>query len=192
MADTDLTRISRIGDSVFAVTITLLAYRVHIPDQHALESMRLEPLLPFLQDLGAVVLSFFVASRFYLAHWRVFRRLRNADVTFVALNLLFLGTLVLLPISTSLVSGNLTSVGTVAYSGNLLLTSASHFFLRRHARRMEPDAFGEGRLLVASTFSMSVLALAVLVSFRWPEAALPLWLISLGSAWIDRRWGIGA
>jgi len=34
--ETDLARMARIGDSVFAVVVTLLAYRVRIPSREAL------------------------------------------------------------------------------------------------------------------------------------------------------------
>jgi uncharacterized membrane protein len=188
--ETDLMRIARIGDSVFAVTLTLLAYRVRIPDQAALSSGALEPLMPFLRDLGAFVLSFFVASMFYISHWRVFRRMRRSDLRFVALNLAFLGTLVLLPISTSLLSAD-TSFGRLAYSGNLFFASSAGMFLRAHARRIDREAFGPGRLLIAPVLSMAIFGSAALIGFYYPDAAIGLWWCALASPWIDRRWGIG-
>jgi uncharacterized membrane protein len=189
--ETDLARISRIGDSVFAVTLTLLAYRVRIPGQAELRSGELSVLLPFLQDLGAVVLSFLVASLFWISHWRVFRRMRHSDLTFVALNLLFLGALVLLPISTTLVSGDLTPIGTMVYSANLFFGATAGLFVRRHARDIDPQAFGQGRLLLAPAVSMVLFGSATLVSVYSPVAALALWLCALANPWIDRRWGLG-
>ncbi|MES1264086.1 MAG: TMEM175 family protein [Variovorax sp.] len=189
--EADLARISRIGDSVFAVTITLLAYRVHIPDREALMSGQLAPLAPFFRDLGALLLSFFVASVFWISHWRVFRRMRQSDNRFVALNLAFLGALILLPISTSLLSNDLTWIGTLAYSANLLFGATASLFLRRHACRIDPEAFGPGRLLLAPAISMTLFATACVASLYAPGAALVLWLCALAGPWIDRRWGIG-
>ncbi|MDP9045165.1 MAG: TMEM175 family protein [Pseudomonadota bacterium] len=191
-SETDLARISRIGDSVFAVTITLLAYRVRIPGPDLLETGDLAALAPFFRDLGAVALSFFVASMFYVSHWRVFRRMRQSDIQFVVLNMAFLGALILLPISTSLVSGDPTRFGTLAYSANLFLAATASLFLRRHARRIDPQAFGPGRLLLTPAISMVLFGAAFLASFYSPTASLALWICTIVSPWIDRRWGIGS
>lgn len=189
--EADLARISRIGDSVFAVTLTLLAYRVQIPSRDALMSGQIAPLAPFVRDLGALLLSFFVASVFWISHWRVFRRMRQCDIRFVALNLAFLGALILLPISTSLLSNDMTRLGTLAYSANLLFGATASLFLRRHARRIDPHAFGPGRLQLAPAISMALFAGACIASLYAPGAALFLWLCALVNPWIDRRWGVG-
>src|SRR5450631_1583603 len=170
--ETDLARIARIGDSVFAVTITLLAYRVRIPGHDALTSGELSSLLPFLRDLGAVMLSFFVASMFWVSHWRVFRLMRQSDIKFVALNLAFIGALILLPISTSLISADLTRIGTLAYSGNLFFAATAGLFLRVHARRIDPHAFGPGRLLLSPALAMVLFGSAGIVGLYWPTAAM--------------------
>jgi TMEM175 potassium channel family protein len=189
--ETDLARIARIGDSVFAVTITLLAYRVRIPGHDALLSGELSPLLPFLDDLLAVLLSAFVASMFWISHWRVFRRMRQSDIKFVALNFVFLGTLILLPTSTALISVDLTRIGTMAYSGNLFLATTAGFFLRMHARRIDPQAFDPGRLLLTPALGMAIFGGAVIVSVWSPRLAMALWCFALALPWIERQWGFG-
>lgn len=94
--ETDLARMARIGDSVFAVVVTLLAYRVRIPSREALTGGQLAPLQPFLTDLAAVVMSFIVASMFWIGHWRVFRRL---DPHAFGTSRLFLSTSLLMLLS---------------------------------------------------------------------------------------------
>ena len=191
-AETDLIRIARIGDSVFAVVITLLAYRVHIPDAQVLEAGQWQPLVPFIRELAALLMSFFVASMFWVSHWRVFRRLQHCDLTYVGLNIAFLGTLILLPISTSLVSAaDGTRVGSLAYSGNLLATASAGFFVRRHAHRIDPQAFGPGHVLLTPSLLMAAFGTALLVSLRWPSAAPWIWGLTLLTPWIDNRWGVG-
>ncbi len=189
--ETDLARIARIGDSVFAVTITLLAYRVRPPSHDTLVSADVSLWAPFLTDLAAVVLSFFVASVFWISHWRIFRRMRQSDMRFVALNLAFLGALILLPISTSLVSSDFTRLGMMAYSINLFLAAAAGLFVRMHAQRLDPHAFGPGRLLLTPSLSMATFACAALVSAWSPLGAVVLWCGALVMPWIDGRWGIG-
>lgn len=190
--ESDLVRIARIGDSVFAVTLTLLAYRVRIPSEAALLGGKLGPLLPFLSDLGAVVLSFFVASMFWLSRLRVFRRMQKSDITFVGLNLAFYGAMILLPISTSLLSADVSALGRVVYSGNLFLASTFNLFLRRHARRIDPEAFGKGPLLLSPALSMLVFGSAAIVSLYSPTGAIVLWNCALLTPWIDTRRGMRA
>lgn len=190
--ETELVRIARIGDSVFAVTLTLLAYRVRIPGHDELMSGKLAPLIPFLVDLWAVVLSFLVVSMFWISHWRVFRRMKHSDLKFVALNLAFLGTLTLLPISTSIVSANYgTRFGSLAFSANLFATATAGMFVRMHARHLDPQAFGRGRPLLAPTLAMALFGTAMLVSLEWPLAASVLWWIALLTPLVEGRWGIG-
>jgi uncharacterized membrane protein len=189
--ETDLARVSRIGDSVFAVTITLLAYRIRIPSHEALASGELVPLIPFLSDLGAVMMSFFVASMFWISHWRVMRRMQRSDIKFAALNLAFLGALILLPISTSLLSGAPTRLGSFVYSCNLFLAATAGMFLRMHARRIEPEAFNASGLLLSPALSMLLFGGAAIVSLQWPTAAMALWWCAVTMPWIDRRWGLG-
>lgn len=190
-AESDLARIARIGDSVFAVIITLLAYRVRIPSFEALSAGKLVPLLPFLGDLGAVVLSFVVASTFWLSHWRVFRRMRHSDVKFVVLNLAFFGALILLPISTRLISGEFTRMGMMAYSANLFLVSTAILFLRRHGRRIDPQAFGPGRVLLSTSLTMLLFGLAAVTCLFAPVVSIVLWSCALATPWVDQRWGLG-
>ena len=191
-AETDLVRIARIGDSVFAVVITLLAYRVRIPDAQLLAAGDLRPLVPFIRDLSGLVMSFFVASMFWISHWRVFRRMQHSDLQYVALNIAYLGTLVLLPISTSLVSAaDGTRIGSLAYSANLLAIATASFFLRRHARRLDPKAFGAGLVLLAPLLLMLMFGGALLLSLWRPGLAPWIWCLTLVTPWIDNRWGVG-
>ncbi len=190
--ETELGRIARIGDSVFAVTLTLLAYRVRIPGHDELMSGSLESLLPFLLDLWAVVLSFLVVSMFWISHWRVFRRMKHSDVQFVALNLAFLGTLTLLPIATSIISSNYgTRFGSLAYSTSLFATATASLFVRMHARRLDPQAFTRGNPLLAPGLAMLVFGIAMVMSLQWPLAASTMWWLALLTPIVESRWGIG-
>ncbi len=191
-AETDLVRIARIGDSVFAVVITLLAYRVHIPDAQVLAAGELRPLVPFVRDLSALLMSFFVASMFWISHWRVFRRMQHSDLKYVALNIAYLGTLILLPISTSLVSAaDGTRIGSVAYSVNLFCIATAGFFMRRHARRLDPQVFSRGLVLMTPVLLMLMFGGAAIVSLWWPALAPWIWGLTLVTPWIDNRWGVG-
>jgi uncharacterized membrane protein len=152
---------------------------------------RLAPLQPFLLELSAVVLSFFVASMFWIAHWRVFRLMTHSDLRFVALNLAYLGTLTLLPISTSIVSTNFgTRLGSLAYSANLFAIATVGLFLRIHARRLNPQAFAHGKPLLSSALAVALFGTSSVVSLQWPAAACALWCVTLLMPIVENRWGI--
>jgi uncharacterized membrane protein len=191
--ESDLARLARIADSVFAVVVTLLAYRVRLPDREALAALDGPALEPFLADLGAVVLSFLVAALFWMAHWRAFRLLRRADIGLVALHFAFLGTLVLLPISTSLMSNasGPSAAGPTAYSANLFLLAGTQTLFRAHARRLLPEAFVGVRPLLTPALLTLVFAAAAVAALASPWASRALWCASLLTPIVERRWGLG-
>jgi len=183
---------ARIGDSVFAVVVTLLAYRVRIPSVEALTSGQVAPLVPFFTDLGAVVMSFLVASLFWIGHWRVFRRMQHSDYGFVGLNLAFFGTLILLPISTSIMSVSYGSLlGALTYSVNLFLVATAEAFFRRHARRLDPHVFGSTRMLLSPLLLMLLFGSAAIISLVWPAACPAIWCTAILVPLAENRWGMG-
>ncbi len=191
--ETDLARLARIADSVFAVVVTLLAYRVRLPSREALAALDGQALEPFLADLGAVVLSFLVAALFWMAHWRVFRLLRRADVGLVALHFAFLGALVLLPLSTSLMSNasGRSAAGPCAYSANLFLLAGAQTLFRARARRLQPEAFIGVRALLTPALLTLVFAVAAVAALASPWASRALWCASFLTPIVERRWGLG-
>lgn len=189
----DLRRITTIGDSVFAVVVTLMAHRVRLPEFDAFRTGDMKALTPFFTDVLAVVMSFFVASMFWLAYWRVARRMRHADIGFVSSSLMFIGTLVLLPISTRIISESFESStgAALVYSANLFLAAFAQLFVRLSARRLEPDAFPRRGLLRVPLLLMGLFLLAGAVSFWHPRWAIYIWLSAFVGRYVDRRWGIG-
>ena len=191
-AESDLARLSRITDSVFGVVVTLLAYRVRLPSREALSALAPGPLEPFLHDLVALVMSFLVATLFWLLHWGAFRRMSRSDFRFVALHFAFLGAMVLLPISTSLMSSaSIELAGAFAYSANLFLLAATQTLFRVHARRLEPEAFGNLPILLTPSLLTGIFGAAAILSLFSPSASPMLWFASLVTPLIERRWGIG-
>lgn len=190
--ETDLARLARIGDSVFAVVVTLLAYRVRLPNSDDLAARSLSALAPLGADLAAVVLSFGVASLFWMLHWAPFRRMHRVDTWFVYLHFAFLGALVLLPISTSLMShasGGFAGAG--AYSANLFLLAAAETLFRVRARRLEPQPFGDVPLLMTPALLMLIFGAAAIASLFAPGLSTALWCAALLTPLVERRWGLG-
>ncbi len=181
----DLRRLALIGDSVFAVSITLNARAVTIPrlgtDTWGTPAMTL-----FLQGIAAVLLSVVVASAFWLGHWRYFRHVRVASVAFIAAHFAFLIPMILLPISTDLYATNQGNpVATFIYGLNLLLFILVALLFRLVAIRHSP-----GRVVVIYDWiglaGVALLfTLAVGLSFSSPGASQLCWYIALASPLVE-------
>jgi uncharacterized membrane protein len=101
MERTDLDRIVAFTDGVLAVAITLLVLNIEVP--HVEGDDLGDALVDLLPSLAAYVLAFALVGRFWAIHHSMFERLRAFDGRLMALNLLFLGTVVLIPFATNLV-----------------------------------------------------------------------------------------
>ena len=100
-------RLEALTDGIFAVSMTLLVldlqFPPHVFDREASGWSALVALLVRLDDY---VISFLVLCIFWLAHLRLLNRLREADMAFIWLNLVFLLLTTLVPSLTALIGDN--------------------------------------------------------------------------------------
>ena len=188
---TDLHRITTIGDSVFAVALTLLAVGVRLPPELMGRHLTGADLRPLLSDMGAIALSFCVASVFWLSHWVHLRRAVRTAVPFLISNLAVLLCIVLLPISTRLLSaGPLSNASAAVYSTNLLATSLALLVFRRQAIRMSLPA-GEAppatrvSPTLGSYFALTIHSSALVAAFFQPYLSASLWLLAFTTPMIE-------
>jgi uncharacterized membrane protein len=187
----DLRRLALIGDSVFAVSITLNARAVTIPKLGE-SGFGSAAFGTFVEGVISVLLSVVVACLFWLGHWRYFRHVRKSSVALIAAHFTFLLALILLPISTDLFATNrLNPVATLVYGLNLLLLAVVALIFRIVAVRHSPN-----RTLVAYDWIglagvIALFTLAVALSFQSPLYAQTCWYVGLGAplfeAWLSRR-----
>ena len=187
----DLRRLALIGDSVFAVSITLNARAVTIPKLvgSGQDSMGFNT---FFDGVFAVLLSVLVASAFWLGHWRYFRHVRNTSSSLIAVHFLFLLALIVLPISTDLYATNrVSAVATFVYSLNLLSLAIIALAFRFVAVRHSPVRNVILYDWIGLVGVITLFAIAVALSFRSPPAAQLCWYIGLASplveAFLSRR-----
>jgi uncharacterized membrane protein len=187
----DLHRITTIGDSVYAVALTLLAVGVRLPPELVGRSLTAADLVPLLTDMGAIALSFCIASVFWLSHWVHLRRAVRTTVPFLIANLAVLLCIVLLPISTRLLSaGPLSSASAAVYSANLLATSLALLVFRRQAALM---SLPPGEVLpptrvsptLGSYYAVTTHSAALVAAFFQPHWSLGLWLLALATPFIE-------
>ena len=116
-------RLEALTDGIFAMTMTLLVLDLKFPAHvFDLEASAWGVLFAVISRLDDYVVSFVVLGVFWLAHLRLLRRLRESDMVFIWLNLVFLLLTTLVPALTALVGDNPTHPrAAILYGTNLAL-----------------------------------------------------------------------
>jgi uncharacterized membrane protein len=118
-----LHRLILFSDAVFAIAITLLAIEIHPPEHWT----GVADLFARMQTkLMAYAVSFGVVGIYWISHRRTFSRLRKADGTLDILNLLMLGLLALLPLTTELLWEAGAASAVVVYVGLVASIGVAH------------------------------------------------------------------
>lgn len=188
----DVRRMMLIGDSVFAVSITLLAHAVDVPKSLTGDALDTPEFRRFMVDVGGVVLSVVVASMFWLGHWRYLRNVRTADPRLIVAHFAFLLGLILLPISTSFYVQNLfNGIATFVYGCNVLYESLAAILFRRCAILNTPGASRSLVHHVPQVIVTALFATSVAMAFHSPRHAQMLWYFALCTPfleiWVQRR-----
>ena len=112
-------RLVLFSDAVFAISITLLAIDLRLPDRPGGydDASLVAAVVALGPAILAYALSFFVIAMFWLGHLRTLRVVVRIDSRFIALNLLFLAFVAIVPFPTSVVAteGDLASA-TILYA----------------------------------------------------------------------------
>jgi len=178
----DLGRVVFFSDCVFAIAMTILALTIRVPpvpqDQVAHAIRKLLPVL------ASYFLSFAVISLFWLAHHRMFSRIRRLDTPVIVMNLVLLSLVALMPFPTDLLGRYGDSVaavvlyaGTIAALGGTL--AAIWVWASWHCRLIDPatppDVVAH---YTARVVSMPVVfALSIPIAFVSTSAAQYFWLL---------------
>jgi uncharacterized membrane protein len=117
--EVEFSRIVAFSDGVFSIAITLLVLNLNIKTDLPGKELS-EALWGQRENLLAYAISFAVIGRFWLVHHRFFSEVKAFDSRLIALNMLYLGWIVLIPFSSQVLGeygGKTPSV--VLYSANL-------------------------------------------------------------------------
>lgn len=118
---TELSRLKSLSDGVFAIVLTFLIFRLDIAKFVSAES---DGVLWFnlrtqATALLGYTLSFFIIASFWMLHQRVFRHVNRFNGTLLWQNITFLFFVSILPLTTSIHSGNPTLVSAwILYATN--------------------------------------------------------------------------
>jgi TMEM175 potassium channel family protein len=173
-------RIVAFSDGVFSIAITLLVLNIGI--RKGLTEGQIDDALWDQRDLFfAYAISFAVIGRFWLVHHRFFSEVRAFDGRLIALNLAYLGAIVLIPFSSELLGeygGTTTAV--VFYSVNLAVVVLLGLLMHMDARRRgltRIDDRTHRETQIRSSYIAGIFLLSVPVAYFAPDVAPYLWLI---------------
>jgi uncharacterized membrane protein len=176
----EFSRVIAFSDGVFAIAITLLVLNLHIPanlhgqgvgsalwDQHG--------------DLLAYGLSFAVIGRLWLVHHRFFGEVTHFDSNLIALNLVYLGFVVLIPFTSEVLGDHGdTTTGVIIYAADLSITNlfGAAMFLYAARSGLTRDRFVsyvERPLRLRNLASALIFGLSIPIALIDPLAAMLTW-----------------
>jgi uncharacterized membrane protein len=187
-------RLILFSDAIIAVTITLLALDIRLPDGD--ELLTDHQLIGRITDMGprifAYALSFLVIGSFWAAHRRRFESISRSHTGLIWLNFLFLLSLGLIPFATDVLAENDGLTATVLYAAlvavvSLLLASIG-FFAHRRGLVDEHLIDPSQRQLLPSLGTAAVFVTSIPFAFISPDLAKLIWLLLIPlNIWMARR-----
>jgi uncharacterized membrane protein len=173
-SDFEMRKLESLSNTIFGVAMTLLAYDLpkaaqfdHVPDWNDLYHA-------FGGRLTGMVLSFVIAGIFWLSHHRRLTRQPMGSRLVVILNLLFLLSIILLPVTNALYGNYRTSSAVaVLYGLHLTVIAGLNALLWRLA--LGPGYHPE---LLASSFPLLVFIPGTIVAAIEPRYAVYFWLLA--------------
>ncbi len=192
----EFSRIVAFSDGVFAIAITLLVLNLKIPAHLQGESLA-SALWEERQNFFAYALSFAVIGRFWVVHHRFFAEVIGFDGRLLALNIFYLGWIVLVPFSSSvlgehggdaaadvLYAANLSGAVLV---GSLTFGDAHRAGLAKHPPEQARD-FRLRSAIIAAIFLVSIpvaLIDAAVAQFVWLALLLEPVLRRVWISWAE-------
>ncbi|MGA7810934.1 TMEM175 family protein [Bradyrhizobium sp.] len=176
----DMRRLDSLSNTIFGVAMTLLAYDMPKSSQVTGQLNGLPDWADLYHIYGerlqALVLSFVIAGLFWLSHHRRLVRQPEAPRGVVMLNLLFLLSIILLPVSNGLYgSYRLSSAVAVLYGVHLTVIAGLNtilWFLVTHNWR--------GPEFVSSVFPVAIFLPVIAMASVAPQYAQYLWWLAFG------------
>lgn len=177
----EMRRLESLSNTIFGVAMTLLAYDLpkaavfsSAPDWNDLARV-------YSGKLAGFALSFIIAGVFWISHHRRLARQPLGSRGMVVLNLFFLLSIVLLPVTNGLYTNyGRSSAVAVLYGLHLTTIAGLNAWLWRTILR------GWGREIMASLFPVAVFIPGTIVAAFAPRIAPFVWFLAFGGLLIQR------
>ncbi len=184
----EMRRIEALSNTIFGVAMTLLAYQVPKdrfvnPDPKFLDIWH-----SYGSHLSALLLSFIVAGMFWYSHQRRLNYAPEANRIEVLVNLLFLLSIIVLPVTSGLMGSYFASADVIAlYGFNLTLISTLNTILWVIAAAPRRDWVA----IVAPVFATVIFLVGSILSVMAPHLATYVWPLAfiapVLAAYAERR-----
>ena len=183
----EMRRLEMLSNTIFGVAMTLLAYDLPKASGFANAPAWIDLVRAYAQPLIALAISFIIAGLFWFSHHRRLAIAPEAGRGVVFLNLLFLLSIIMLPVTNGLYGiYRLDGVVAVTYGLHLTTIATLNALLWFLALRGHSDP----QLLVTALFPAFVFALGTAVAFVVPSAAQFFWCLAFGAplaGWLAAR-----
>ena len=185
----EMRRLEALSNTIFGVAMTLLAYDLPKASRFANAPALMDLVRAYAQPLIALMISFIVAGVFWLSHHRRLTFAPEGSRGEVFLNLIFLLSIILLPVTNGLYGVyRLDSVVATSYGLHLTVMAGLNallWILALQGRR-------NPALLAAAIFPVLVFGFGTAIAVVAPFVAQFTWCMAFGSplaGWLAaRRW----
>jgi TMEM175 potassium channel family protein len=171
----EMRRLESLSNTIFGVAMTLLAYDLPKPNFAQMPGWA-DLAQTYSGRIAGLALSFIIAGVFWMSHHRRLARQPLASRAVVLLNLVFLLSIVLLPVTNALYGGyRLSSAVAVLYGVHLTIIAALNAALWR-------IAVGSGRHaeIVGAIFPVAVFVPGIAIAAFAPEYVQYFWILGFG------------
>ena len=171
----EMRRLESLSNTIFGVAMTLLAYDLPKPNFAQMPGWA-DLAQTYSGRLAGLVLSFIIAGVFWISHHRRLARQPLGSRAVVLLNLFFLLSIVLLPVTNSLYSSyRLSSAVAVLYGLHLTVIASLNAWLWWLA-------LGKGRHaeIVGAVFPIIVFVPGIVIAAFAPEYVQYFWMLGFG------------
>jgi uncharacterized membrane protein len=174
----EMRRLEMLSNTIFGVAMTLLAYDLPKAGRFASAPSWIDILNVYAQPVIALAISFVVAGLFWFSHHRRLAVAPEASRGVVFLNLLFLLSIIILPVTNGLYGVyRLDGVVAMIYGIHLLTIAMLNGLLWIFALRGHSDP----RLMVTALFPILVFVIGTTVAFVSPKVAQFMWCLAFGA-----------
>jgi uncharacterized membrane protein len=185
----EMRRLEALSNTIFGVAMTLLAYDLPKASKFVNAPAWIDLVRAYAQPLIALMISFIIAGVFWLSHHRRLTFAPEGSRGEVFLNLLFLLSIVILPVTNGLYGVyRFDSVVAVIYGVHLTVIAGLNALLWILALRGRRNS----ELLVIAVFPVFALVFATVTAAVAPFVAQFIWCLAFGAplaGWLAaRRW----
>ena len=183
----EMRRLEALSNTIFGVAMTLLAYDLPKASRFANAPAWTELVDAYAQPVIALIISFIVAGVFWLSHHRRLTFAPEGSRGEVFLNLIFLLSIVMLPVTNGLYGVyRLDSVVAVSYGFHLTTIAGLNALLWVLALRGRHDS----ELLANAIFPVFALSFGMVMAAVAPFVAQFIWCLAFGAplaGWLAAR-----